>query len=205
MSAMKFVSLLTVFFLFSIGLGSSAQQTSATNPAAQKVEIGEIDFFGYGGIDLSKLRAAFPARVGQELTTADFSSLRQKITDSVQSVAGKPVTDASFVCCDESGHWMMYIGLSGTTSKPLVLNDLPKDTAALPQSALDLNHQMMDVVFEAIQKHAGEDDSKGYFLSDYPPLREKQLAVRDFTVHHTRLDYGSAGEVLLGGAAPGCR
>src|SRR5579864_2359991 len=146
MSAMKFVSLLTVFFFFRLVWGLSAQQTSAQSPAAQKVEIGEIDFFGYGGIDLSKVRAAFPARVGQELTTADFSSLRQEITDSVQSVTGKPVTDASFICCDESGHWMMYIGLSGTTSKPLVLNDLPKDTAALPQSALDLNHQMMDVV-----------------------------------------------------------
>jgi hypothetical protein len=193
MPATKVVIFPALFLLAVLAVPARAQQISAKSSSTpvQKVKIGVIDFFGYGGLDLAKMRAAFPVRLGQEGTMDDFHSLRQQIHDSVQTVTGKPPTDTSFVCCTESGDWMLYIGLSGTSSKPLALNDPPRGTAALPQSALDLNKQVLDILFEAIQRHAGEDDSKGYFLSDYPPLREKQLAIRDFAVHHEDLIIGA--------------
>ena len=169
-----------------LSVPATGQQAPAQSTSV-KVTIGVVDFFGYGGLDLAKVRAAFPVHIGQKVTMDDYQSLRKQINDSVQTVTGKPATDTSFVCCDENGHWMFYIGLSGTSSMHLLMNDPPNGTATLPQTALDLNKQVMDLAFEAVHKQASEDDSKGYFLSDYPPLHEKQLAIRDYALHHEDL------------------
>jgi len=45
----------------------------------------------------------------------------------------------------------------------------------------------MDLLFESIQNKATEDRSKGYALSTYPPLRAKQLAMRDYATANVSL------------------
>ena len=40
---------------------------------------------------------------------------------------------------------------------------------------------------EAVQKQPGEDTSKGYGLAAYRPLRETQLAMREFAIHKSEI------------------
>jgi hypothetical protein len=45
----------------------------------------------------------------------------------------------------------------------------------------------MELSVQAVQKNATEDRSKGYALSLYPPLRQKQFALREYAITHEEL------------------
>src|SRR5277367_7085768 len=96
--------------------------------------IGAIDFFGYQGLDVAKVRAALPVHVGDTLT----EKTPDQIEAAVAKVIGKEPTDVAQVCCDEKGRSLLYIGLPGGSYKPFALNPAPTGLARLPAEIVEL-------------------------------------------------------------------
>lgn len=151
----------------------------------QPKRIGEIEFFGYAGIDLNKVRAALPFREGGEFSIEAGEEQVRRARAAVERVTGHPPTDVSVGCCDHKGNWTIHLGLSG---KPLRYRPRPTGTARLPVGAINLYERFTDALTEAVQKGAAaEDRSRGYALSEYPPLRSAQLEMRAYAVGHDAL------------------
>ena len=145
--------------------------------------IGEIDFYGYAGLDLEKVRAALPLREGDDFSDSDFVGTLDRISAAITKVIGKPPTDIAVVCCDDKGSRMIYIGLPGKSMKNVPYNPSPKGTIRLPVGVIDLYQQTMEASSKAVQSGSiKEDDSKGYALSTAPELRAKQLATREYVL-----------------------
>jgi hypothetical protein len=78
---------------------------------------------------------------------------------------------------------MIYIGLAGKSASGFRYNPPPNGPAKLPQNGLSLYQSAMDANMQAISKgQAGEDDSKGYSLSEESGYRAKQLAMREYAL-----------------------
>jgi hypothetical protein len=153
----------------------------------QPARIGEIEFFGYSGIDLAAVRSALPIHEGDTLELSDetVGKVLAQIKDAVHHVTGHDPTDIDPVCCDDKGQWMIYIGLGGNSTGRFRYNAAPSGSARLSLDGLALYRQAMDANMEAVRKgKAGEDDSKGYSLSEEPGYRAKQLAMRDYALRH---------------------
>lgn len=83
----------------------------ASKPEKQRT-IANIDFFGYGHLDVVKLRSVLPIQPGESINqSADWSSYRSGIDEVIRSQTGKPPTDVALVCCDENRNSMIYIGV----------------------------------------------------------------------------------------------
>lgn len=142
--------------------------------------IGEIEFFGYGGIDLNKVRAALPFQEGDEFSIETGTERVAQVKEAVRRVTGRPPADIALTCCDKQGDWIIYIGLSG---KRIPHNPRPAGSARLPGNALDLYDRFMKALTDAVQAGAAaEDRSKGYALSEHPPLRSAQLEMRAYAI-----------------------
>ena len=94
-------------------------------------------------------------------------------------------TDVGFVCCDSQVNWIIFIGLSGKT---ISYNSRPPSSIRLPKNILTLYERSMNALSEAVQTgHTAEDNSKGFALSEYPPLRSIELDMRSYAVGHESL------------------
>ena len=159
--------------------------------AIDRKPLGEIDFFGYKGIELSAIRSALPFHEGDSFPPAKAKSsdaLKRQVSETVERVIGRPPTDVSFVCCDSKQNWMVYIGLPGESYGPLAFNPAPAGHVRLPKAALALRDEMDNAWMNAVMKgHATEDDSEGYTLTNEPKARRAQLAIRDYAIHNEAL------------------
>jgi len=152
------------------------------------LRISEVDFYGYAGLDLDKVRAALPLREGDDFRDSDFVETLDRIRAAITKVIGKPPTDIAVVCCDDQGGQMIYIGLPGKSIRNVPFNPSPKGSVRFPARVIDLYQQTMEAWSKAVRKGAGkDDDSKGYALSAEPDLRAKQLATREYATHHGQL------------------
>ena len=150
--------------------------------------IGEIDFYGYAGFDLDKVRSALPLREGDDFSDSDFVGTLDRISAAITKVIGKPPTDIVVVCCDDQGGQMIYIGLPGRSIRNVRFNLPPKGSVHFPARVNDLYQQTMEASSKEVRKGAGkEDESKGYAISSDPELRAKQLATREYATHHEQL------------------
>jgi hypothetical protein len=150
--------------------------------------IGEIEFYGYAGFDLDKVRVALPLREGDDFRDSDFVETLDRLRAAITKVIGRPPTDIAVVCCDNQGGQMIYIGLPGKSIRKVPFNPPPKGSVRFPARVIDLYQQTMEALSKAVRSGAGkDDDSKGYALSAEPDLRAKQLATREFAVHNERL------------------
>ena len=146
--------------------------------------IGEIDFYGYAGLDLDIVRAALPLREGDDFRDSDFVATLDRISAAITTVIGKPPTDIAVVCCDDQGGQMIYIGLPGKSIRNMPFNPPPKGSVRFPVRLADLYRQTMEASSKDVRRGASkEDDSKGYALSSDPELRAKQLAFKSCQVH----------------------
>jgi hypothetical protein len=175
--------------LFLLATSSSAWIQAGGRPAwQQNVHIGEVEFFGYAGLDLEKARSALPFKEGDELTLEDLARARSGVKEAIQRVTGHPATDVAMVCCDSNGHYMAYIGLQGKSMRTFSYNPEPRGSARLPAAILEVYKQAMDALSIAVRKgDAGEDDSKGYALSTDPATRSKELEMRKYAIRHEGL------------------
>ena len=92
--------------------------------AADRRPLGEIDFFGYKGLDLAAIRAALPFHEGDSFPPAKVKSddLKRQVGEAVKHVIGREPTSVSFVCCDAKQNYMVYIGLPGESYQALAFN-----------------------------------------------------------------------------------
>lgn len=149
--------------------------------------VGHIEFFGYAGLNLERIRAALPLREGDALAVQDFPATKEKINQSVKRETDHDTTSIAFTCCDAHGNLMIFVGLAGASTRPPKYSTTPKGSAQLPRSIRDLYERAMDLNAEAVQKQPGEDRSKGYGLSAYTPTREVQLSMRRWALRNTPL------------------
>ena len=155
------------------------------NDDAQQVRIGVVDFFGYAGLDLKAVQAAFPIRAADTFLFADWKAEKEEIKQAVKRVTGHEPTNISLVCCSPQGTYFLFIGLQGQSSKAFTYNPAPTGPMRMPSEALDLYDQTMAALNEAIQSgDPGEDDSQGYALSTYPKMKALDLKIRDYALHH---------------------
>ncbi len=160
---------------------------AASGQAADK-RIGEIEFFGYGNIDVHNVRKALPAKEGDPFPgeLKESAAMLAGISRAVKQRIGRSPSDVSPVCCDERGNGIIFIGLGG---REIRYNPEPKGTAQLPPEALNLYQNFTAAVARAVQKgDAEEEHSKGYALAtNDPALRAAELAMHDYAVNHAAL------------------
>ena len=152
--------------------------------------IGEIDFYGYAGLELDRIRAALPLREGDDISDSDDALFDKisRVSEAVKRVVGKPPTDIAAVCCDAQGNRIIYIGLPGSSMRIVSYDPAPKGTVHLPARIVSLYQQTMEASSRAVRNGSGkEDDSRGYALSTEPDLRSKQLATREYVLRHELL------------------
>ncbi|WP_158941794.1 hypothetical protein [Granulicella sp. S190] len=151
-------------------------QTAGEIPA-----IGQINFFGYGGINIKPIEAALPIQIGTVLSVETLESTQGLLEQRIRTVLGHEPTNIDFVCCDENHHLLVYIGLGGTTSQNPSFHPIPKGTDSLQPAALRLYKDEMDALMLATKRgSSAEDDSKGYALATDPALRKIQTAMRAY-------------------------
>jgi hypothetical protein len=151
---------------------------------SQNSRIGEIEFFGYSGVDIAAVRRALPVHEGGQLSR---SLKNDRIKDAAKQASGVEPTDVATVCCDAKGESMLYIGL-GKSGGSFAYNPMPTGTSRFPKSVARLYGQTENATMRAVFKgNASEDDSKGYSLSADSRLRSKQLAMREYALLHGEL------------------
>ncbi|HSE20281.1 MAG TPA: HEAT repeat domain-containing protein [Pyrinomonadaceae bacterium] len=154
--------------------------------ASQKAQIGDIQYFGLTGIDIQRVDAALNFHRGDELSFEQLPDFIVRTRESLKSHGFEP-TDVAPVCCNEQGNWIIYLGLPGKNLETPHYAKPPTGSIKLPEEAVSLYQQSMDLLFESIQNKATEDRSKGYALSTYPPLRVRQLGMREYATRNTPL------------------
>lgn len=177
--------------LLLITLLLSPTAAAGTKGAAAQIEqrparVSFIEFYGSAGLDVDKVRAALPVREGETFPTLlALDDVRTRIEEAVRRVTGRPATGVSLVSPGQDV-WLIFIGLSGDSTKNFRYHPAPKGAARLPADALEVYRQVGDAFDRAMQRGAmGEDDSKGYLLSsDDAELRARQLAMREYAVRH---------------------
>ena len=151
----------------------------------ETIQIGSIDYFGYAGLDLKKIEVRLPIKVGDRITRDVFDRDRKIIPDLVKEIAGKPTTDIAAVCCDQNGRLMIYIGLSGASSQPIVFNLSPQGKDQLGTEALDLYARYGAAQQSAVKRGVtSENDSEGYALSSDAASHKIELAIREYALSH---------------------
>jgi hypothetical protein len=159
----------------------------ASNTAAQDKSklIGEIEFFGYAGVDLNKVKAALPIHEKDDFSLESFSAQAEALREAIKQAAGRAPTDLGSTCCDDQGNWIVFIGLSGRTPQ---YNHPSGSRTRLPKNIVALYERFIKVNMEEVQKGAAaEDHSKGYALSVSGPLRSIQLEMRAYALNRTAL------------------
>jgi hypothetical protein len=164
--------------------------TMSAQAVGDRRPIGEIEFFGYEGLDVARIRAALPFHEGDLLrfppqNPEDDPSLR--INHSIREMLGRDATDVNLTCCDGRQNLMIYIGLPGASSGVVALNRAPTGPARLPADIMQLNAQLGDAWMKAVfHGNGAEDRSQGFSLLADPDARAIQLKLRSYAPNHER-------------------
>ncbi len=141
--------------------------------------IAQINYYGYAGVNVDLVRAKLPLRVGDKLTLATFN--RDATEAAIARLIGHRPTDIAVVCCSEAKGLFVYIGLGGSSSRPMPVAPAPNGADHLDETAVRLYGQEMNALQSAVSAgNAGEDDSNGYALSNDPALRRIDLSILDY-------------------------
>jgi len=159
----------------------------AAQAQKQQIRIGDIEYFGLKGIDIEKVKKELPIHEGDELTLDALPDLIFRTRAAVKKSIGQEPTDVGPVCCDAHDSWIFYVGLPGQNVGVVRYNSPPKGSIQFPAEVLTLYGQTMELIGESVHKQPSEDRSQGYALSAYPPLRAKQLAMREYATRNSAL------------------
>jgi hypothetical protein len=158
--------------------------------APDKRLLGEIDFFGYKGLDTAAVRAALPLHEGDPFPPpkVHVADLKAQITRAVTQVIGREPTDVALICCDSKQNAMVFIGLPGESYRELTFNPVPTGSVRFPRSAVKLSDDLGAAWEKAVMNgRATEDDSQGYTLTNDPKARQTELAMREYALQHEEL------------------
>ncbi len=139
--------------------------------------IGTIDFFGLTMSEPEALEIV-PFKVGDAMEavarTMGFLDPDSQPLDFA-AMFGAAHGSAQFVCCNEDGLTMAYIGLTNSEVPAVEYRDPPTAEVFLPEELIGRYKRSMEYLFEAVQQPQGsEDQPQGHLLVGYPPLREIQ-------------------------------
>jgi len=141
-----------------------------------KDKIAVIEFFGYKGIDVEKVRQALPVHAGDPMT----EDVQKKVAKAVPGA-----TDVGVICCIGDGDSAIFIGLPGKSSRKVAYNTAPTGDAPVSKELASLYDRKMEAWVKAVQAgHAEEDGTPGYALMKDPATRALQLAERDYALKH---------------------
>lgn len=173
------------FAVWALSPGPWALGPTSAFAQPEPTQVGVIDFFGYKGIDLARVRAALPLREGDRITDWPGSDeAKAAIRAAVRKAIGRDSTDESFVCC-EDGKWLVYIGLPGASSTPVAYNPTPRGDARFSPDVVKLHEAMGDALMAAVKAgDAREDRSQGFALSENQAFRATQMAVREHALEN---------------------
>ncbi len=158
-----------------------------TTVHAQQLRVGSLEYFGTKDVDVEKVRRSLNALEGEQMNLEDLPKLTTQVKTSVKSTIGAEPTDVATVCCDGHDRWTIYIGLTGKNSQPIKYNPTPKGKVHFQPEVVTLYQQAMDLLMESVHAQAKEERTEGYALSSYPPLRAKQMAMREYALGHAAL------------------
>jgi hypothetical protein len=119
-----------------------------TGCALANERIGDIEFFGYKGLDVAAVRIALPVHDADAYT----ASTREEIRHAVEHVLGRVPTDVAAICCDEQGGRVLFIGLPGKSIKPFAYNTTPTGDERLPPKFMELYHRLDAALQSAVRK-----------------------------------------------------
>lgn len=163
---------------------------TATAPAfsqEQSFTLGAIDFYGHAGVDVDRLRAALPFRVGEKVSPEPKEKLVAQVTQAIKRATGRDVTDVTPACCDDLGRLLIYIGLRDG-ERQTAYNTAPSGSTRLSPTAIKIYRDADQAWLNAMSKGvSGEDDSQGYALSIDPEARARQLALHEYAARNSTL------------------
>jgi hypothetical protein len=167
-----------------LGLVALVALVTGAYAQPEPTQVGVIDFFGYKGIDLARVRTALPLRVGDTIALPGSDESKAAIRAGVRKAIGRDSTDESFVCC-EDGKWLVYVGLPGASSKPVAYNPVPTGDARFSPGVVKLHEVMGVALLDAVKSgDAREDRSQGFALGQNPALRAAQMAIREHALEN---------------------
>jgi hypothetical protein len=164
-------------------LGALVILLAFASPASARDRVGDIEFYGYKGIDSDAVLRALPFHQGDDYS----QNVGREARDAVKRVTSREATDVAAVCCDDRGGYVIFIGLPGESSKRLARNPPPTGTMRLPKEITDLDARFGAAIITAVRQGGNaskEDDSNGYALINYPPARTTALKIRQYALAH---------------------
>lgn len=177
------IPIITALIASLIVLGQTAHGALPAGSPELKFPIGHIYFYGYAGLDVDRIEANLPVHLGQIVDLNAFDHEKDLIQKSVLAETGRPATDVAAVCCDRDHHLLLYIGLSGASSRKLPVREAPRGKDHLDKEGLRLYQRDVAALAKAVEDgDASEDDSNGYALEHDPAAHNVQLSIRNYAV-----------------------
>jgi hypothetical protein len=137
--------------------------------AQQMPRIGIVDLYGRKLVAESDVRSALGLRPGDSVSLTKDTMIAR-----LRRVPGVRDAQVTAVCC-EAGQLILYVGIQEGVAPGVKFNPAPKGAVRLPESILVADSIESAAMMEGVQKGmAGEDDSNGYSLFEYPPARAAQ-------------------------------
>lgn len=160
-----FVRLVCEIFLLTLLSGSIKGQIPT---------VGIIDFYGLRGVSEQQVRQALQIKEGDKLPESS-----KEVRKRLESLPNVLEARLNVVCC-EAGKAILYVGLREAGSSTLQFRPEPKGDIRLSENIVKAGDEFENALTEAVLKgEAGEDDSQGHALFNYPKLRtiqEKYIA-----------------------------
>lgn len=160
--------------------------TAPPQSEARPVRVEFVDFYGYAGLNVGKVRAALPVHEGETFPSLfELVTMRPQIDEAVRRLTGRPATDVANVSPGGDVEFV-FVGLPGSSTESFPYHPAPTGAARLPADAVEI-YRRMDAAFMSAMRRGGtgEDDTRGYWLSpDDQTLRAEQLAMHEYAARH---------------------
>lgn len=138
---------------------------------AQKYKVSYIEVFGNNKISYQDVIKKLEIKENDSLNLEQLVPKLPLIKSQLGAVAG----DMALICCDDSGNYMLFLGLAEDSSFTIQYRGKPVEDIRLPKQLAEDYELFMSKLSEAVHKgQASEDRSKGHALSNFEPLREIQ-------------------------------
>jgi hypothetical protein len=144
--------------------------------AAQKLEIGIVDFYGLNRVPAVQIRRALTISEGDSFAIVDDKrpAFLAESEQDLSKVPGVSRVRANLVCCD-AGRAILYIGILEDGANDLRFRGAPQGAERLSADIVDAERQYSQALSAAIQRgDAGEDDSQGHALAHDSAARAAQ-------------------------------
>ncbi len=148
-------------------------------PATDRIAY--IEFFGYQGIDVRAVRHTLPFREGDAFRPA----IQEQARSAVSRVIGKDATDVATICCAANRGMVVFIGLPGASTHPLIFDPAPTGIVTPAPEFTRLYQAEERAMEQAIESSRTDEQlGAGFRLLKDPAARAATLALRAYALGH---------------------